>query len=314
MNLSIQNKPAAGRCKRVFLHAAAALMFTAALFLTGCYSNPSSGSGTETPNRRTFSAKWEITDPDARFASIELTDAEVYIVVEREEKPLAKGRVNAFSGAVTFSKAAPLPKASALQSTPETAKIYTGKYTVSEDSVEVFLIGFGTLQIDLSADEKSAVVKLQLDSDVPPFRNDLSRDYEFNAQKVVEMAFSKNTELICRQWKFVRFLLNGELWEPWKEPEAWAAWEFPKSEPQITNLFSKEGTYLQTLTVDGAEPLTILGQWKWVDENENAFYHTDWKTGNWQTDAVNVTLTETAFAVTEIFNNGDILTTEFELF
>ena len=265
-------------------------MFALMLFLTGCISNPGSlsdGSGTETPNRRDIFAKWKVTDPNARFTSIELTDDEVYIVIEREES------------------------AEADHPARETLKFHTGKYTVSEDSVEVYLIDFGILQIDPSSGEKSAAVKLQLEPRLAFPNHDI---YEFNAEKAVEIASSTKTDLICRNWKFVRFLLNGVLWEPWEEPEAWPTWEFPQSKPEITNLFSKAGTYLQTLTVDGAQTLTVLGEWKWVDENENAFYHTDWRAGNWQEDAVNVTLTETTFAITEVFNNGDILITEFEFF
>ncbi|MCL2689604.1 MAG: hypothetical protein FWE57_07145 [Chitinispirillia bacterium] len=262
---------------------AALLTFAAALFLTGC-SNPAGlssggGSGTETPNRKVINAKWEITDKNARFTSIELTEAQLYIVIERDQK------------------------------------FYTGKYTILEDST-VHLANFGTLHIDLSQSGDSAAVRLQLDTNVPPFNGDPQINYEFNAERAVEIDSSKNTELLCRHWNYVRFLLNGELWEPWENPQVWEdGWEFPHSEPHITNLFSKAGTYLQTLTVDGEQTLTVLGQWRWSDENENAFYYTSWQTGAWQTYIVNVvTLTENSFAIEEMLNDGYILITEFELF
>ena len=290
MNLSAQNKPA-DHGKRIFLSAVAALMSAAALFLTGCILNPSGlsdgSSGTETPNRRDIFAKWEITDPCVRFSSIELTDNDVYIVILREES----------------SKTDPL--------TPEAPAFYTGKYTASGDSI-VYLIDFGILEIELSSNKTSIGVKLHIAPNLPSFNGET---FEFNAEKALEITSSNNTDLLCRHWKFVRFLLNGELWEPWKEPEKWeSGWQFPKSEPQITNLFSKSGTYLQTSAVNGEETITVLGQWRWTDGDENAFYHTDWKTGDWQANMVHVTLTETAFATVETLNYGYILITEFELF
>jgi len=310
MNQSAQNKSCG---KRVFLRAAAAgLTLAAALFLIGCI-NPgglSDGSGTETPNR--FAAKWETTDPKARFVSIELTDAQVYIVVEREESSRSERCANTVKGSSISGKTAPaLLKAKEAQLTSETPKIYIGKYTVSEDSI-IYLIDFGVLQIDLSQSGESAVIRLQLEPDIPSIG--IGR-YEFNAERAAEVDSSKNTDLLCRHWSYVRFLLNGELWEPWENPELWEdSWSFPQSKPQVTNLFSKAGTYLQTVIVDGVETISFLGQWRWADENENAFYHTDWQNGGWQTDMVHVTLTETTFVTTEILNHGYILTTEYELF
>jgi hypothetical protein len=70
---------------------------------------------------------------------------------------------------------------------------------------------------------------------------------------------------------------------------------------------------LQTLTVAGEEVITAFGQWRWVDENEDAFYHTDWMTGDWQPSEVRVALTETKLVITETLGRGDILTTEFKL-
>jgi hypothetical protein len=88
----------------------------------------SCGNNTETSNRFAFIyAKLEITDPNAQFASIELTESEVYIVVEKEDK----------------------------------SKFYTGKYTVLEDST-FHLIDFGILKINLSPDRTSAVIQYKL--------------------------------------------------------------------------------------------------------------------------------------------------------
>jgi len=303
MNLPVQDKPV-GRGKRIFLRAVAALTLAAALFLTVC-SNP--GSGTETPNRRYIYAKWEIADPAARFASIELTEAEVYIVIERGGSPQPSSSASTAGKVPFLGKAAVLPKANAFRSAPEAPRFYTGNYTILGDST-VYLAGFGTLEIDLYSNRTSADIRLQLDSGP-------AMAYEFNVERAVDVATSANTDLLCRHWNYARFLLNGELWEPWEEPEVWeAGWEFPESKPHITNLFSKAGTYLQTVTVDGVVTHSVLGHWRWVDGNENAFYYTGWMDGSWQTDIVNiVTLTETAFAIRESLNYGYVLTTEFEL-
>ena len=308
--MSAQNKTADRRINAFFYVLLAAMTF----FLTGCQLNPA-GSGTETTNRRTsIIGKWEFTDPDTRFASVELADNGIYIVVENEGGPLSKVNANTVNGVSFFGKAAPLLKAKAIQTTAGLSKFYTGEYTVSGS--KVILTGFGMLEIDLSIDETSAVIRLQLYDTIKDSPSNIPYiPYEFNVGRAAEIASSKNTDLICRQWKFVRFLLNGELWEPWENPELWEVlWKFPEAKPEITNLFSKAGTYLQTSIVDGAEPITGLGQWRWVDDNQNSFYHTDWQTGEWLENIVNVVvLTETTLAISELFSNGDILVTEFEL-
>jgi len=306
MNLPAQHK-SAGRVKRVFLRVAAALALAAALFLAGCTVNLSGGSGTETPNSKIIGAKWEITDQNARFASIELTEAEVYIVIVRDGSPRpSSGKANMVNRTPLFAKAAALSQAKTAQPASETPRFYTGKYTVTGNST-VHLIDFGTLEINLSSgEEEFADIRLQLDSGPAVI-------HEFYAERAAEIVSSTNTDLLCRHWNYVRFLLNGNVWEPWDDPDSWTAWEFPESKPHITNLFSKAGTYLQTVTVDGTETFSFLGQWRWADENENAFYHTDWMTGVWQRDMVHVTLTDTTFAITEYLNYEYILITEFEL-
>jgi len=179
-------------------------------------------------------------------------------------------------------------------------KVHTGKYTVSGS--KIILTDFGTLEfeIDLSPNE-TATVKLQLDGS--------SDIYEFNVERAVEMASTANTDLICRHWKLARQAVNQEPWDAAPTPEQ-------------TMLLSKAGTLLRTVAYSNNQSITRLVQWKWVDEYENSFYVSDWRTGDWpdqDTDMMRVViLTETTLITTETSEStgtsgyGDILTSEWE--
>lgn len=190
------------------------LLFSSAilLFLTAC-SDSESTSNTLDVTKENISAKWEVTS-DVTYKSFEFNTDGKYIIVKHNNDQTRNENT-------------------------EAAAIRYGNYTMVGN--KVVLDNFGAITVN------------ELSEDAINFEvTEGSVSKELNANAVIKIESSTNTDLLCRTWRMVKF--DGELTEG--------------TEYDLTVVFSRGGTYF----VEFFDPVDDmdggLAEWQWKNTDE----------------------------------------------
>lgn len=140
-------------------------------------------------------------------------------------------------------------------------KVYFGKYTLQGNTIT--MTGFGKLVVK-SIDDKSASFTLT--------REGGQSAVELTTSKSEEMPKTTKTDLLCRTWEIVDEKIPGLEGDYLAE-----------TDPDLTVLFSRAGTYL-VHNEDFEETGGVgLAQWKWIDSSETGIFYT-WTWDVWEDD------------------------------
>jgi hypothetical protein len=292
--------------RKVAFAGAMRMMMAAALLFAGCDKNgPEEAEETEVidPVVASISAKWNISDPDSRYASFEFQTDGTYIVAEYVDASQAQKtmQLSASSLADVQLPASPFYRLTAGGNRPAVTRaadtrqmtLHVGNYAIQ--GTVIVLTDLGMIeQFAATADEFTFTFK--------PYGSLESVDYAATKSNTT-VSDSKRTTLLCRMWEIEKIgintggmgsemtqmyeLLLGKDWEKGLESMLYEMVHFELDGRMVTlcGMFSRAGTYLSlfrdaegnyfTEVSDGWFAMsTVIGEWKWLDAKESRI---EWK-------------------------------------
>lgn len=220
--------------------------------------------------------KWNIAKEDSPYLSFEFNEDGNYIVVVNQSST-GGGKVYLD----TKSRSTLLSREGLAKS--ENAKsnlspIHFGTYKIEGN--KIILSGFGLIDI-ISLTEEEFHFSFTIQS--------TGEKLEYIADKTKEAISSSNkTDMLCRTWAIERVSIDRdnfseeeiEMYE-YAHGENWLqvmTATYNEAYKGTIVLFSKAGTYM---TYREGEDEANMAEWKWTNQEENAFYYS-WD--NWQSD------------------------------
>jgi len=247
-----------------FMNALTSIVLTSLTFVT-CLSscnNDDDNNSSAVPNTLTADqivGKWVISDSSSPYASFEFTEDGRYIVVENTagttsesaKSSLLKPENTKTAGRLSAKDVPPDPTPVPVPSyivpiSPD--NFHYGTYTIEGNTI--ILSGFGMIEAAAPLADGNFEFSFKLEA--------TGETNTFAARQASPFSSSAKTELLCsKAWVFQR-VTGGE---------------FPFTD--LTNgpvvLFSKTGSYLVLQSGDSDE--AVLGEWRWADGSETAFYY-----------------------------------------
>ena len=266
----------------------------AACTMTACGSDDGGGTPPPeftTPAYEASAAKFDITDTDAPYSSVELTAGGNYIIRLREitGSPEEDPNVQPAPGRVSFA-AGPGQVAEGTRATVWSNILY-GKYTKTGDN-EYTLEGYGKLTV---TQKDGSAVSLHM------VRTD-GQEYTISGNKAGNTATGANTDMLCRTWNIVEMrsyarlngntlydITAGSLSELVGKIVEWGkSMDDSFSEEDVSGLlgdipeprqfvFSKSGTYM--VLYEGGQ--LAVSTWRWKDQNAGVMQY------SWNPDTFN---------------------------
>jgi hypothetical protein len=300
----------------------------AALLFAGCHKgNDPEETEVIDPVVASISAKWNISDPDSRYASFEFQTDGTYIVAEYADVSHAGRTVQLRASSLGEVKLPASPfyrlagggKPVTRAADTRQMTIHVGKYTIQ---------GTVIVLTDLGMIERFAVIADEFSFTFKP-EGALESVAYVGAKANESVSDSNRTTLLCRMWEIEKIGINTEgmsreveqqyellLGKDWKEEFEDMLYETVHFEldGEILSLcvmFSRAGTYLSlfrdaagnyfTEVSDGWFSIsTVIGEWKWLDREERKI---EWK----QTDSFDMEDSEGIVEVVELSLNRLVL-------
>jgi hypothetical protein len=241
------------------------------LVFTTCDNGSTGNKNTISTN--ILSGKWEVKDVSSRFSSFEFTKDGKYIVIENLDhlsRSVTKNSETNYPFIYTSNyNINQLSKSVARNTQSNLSPIHAGKYSINDNIIT--LEGFGILNIiSFTVEEFNFSFKIEKTNET----------YEYKVARMEDVIHtSSQTEALCRSWKTEKIEHYKESGREVDVPENTVK-TMIESLTEATILHTKAGTYL-VLYKDGNSG---LAEWKWVDDEEKAFYYSwnNWQENYWQ--------------------------------